>query len=109
MDLEFANPRHEKLVNDPDALSKKYDGKGQHVSDEILGTINVLHAAEALSDVPRSYSPHPLQGNYKGFFAVDVTKTHRVIFKPNDGDNFQIDNFKSIKRVVIVEIYKDYH
>lgn len=107
MNLTFDNPKHEALINDADALSKKFRGD----ADEILAAVEVLRAANSLNDVPRSYRPHPLKAAYKGFFAIDVTRTHRIIFKPDhEGDlNYRIDNYKSITSVTIVEIYKDYH
>lgn len=111
MKIAFDNPKHEELVNDFDALSKKYDRGSKKVAVDILATVDVLRAADSLFDVPRAYRPHPLKAEYKGFFGVDVTKTHRNIFKPDhDGDpNFRIDNYKTITSIVIVEIYKDYH
>lgn len=111
MTLEFDNPKHELLVNNYDALSRKYDKKGQGIADAILAAIEVLRAADRLSDVPRAYRPHPLKAEYKGCFAIDVTDSHRIIFRPNhNGDsNYRIDNFKTITRIVVLEIYKDYH
>jgi len=111
MKICFNNPKHEALVNNYGALCKRFNKKGIDCATDILDTINVLSSADALSDVPHSYRPHPLKGEYKGYFAVDVDNTHRVIFKPNhDGDpNFRIDNFKSIKMISIIEIFKDYH
>ena len=111
MRIEFDNPNHEGLVNDHDALSKKFDRRGQKVSIDILATLNVLRDAPALSDVPRAYRPHPLKAEYKGFFSVDVDAKGRVIFKPNHaGDpNYRIDNFKTINSITVYEIYKDYH
>ena len=111
MQLDFDNPKHETLVNDFGMLSKKFDGHGHKNADAILAALAVLDAAPTLADVPRAYRPHPLKAGYKGFFAVDVTKTHRIVFKPNhDGDpNFRIDNYKTITSITIVEILKDYH
>lgn len=112
MNIEFDNPKHERLVNDHDALSRRFNKKkGIDSASNILNTLNVLQAANSLADVPHSYRPHPLKVGYKGCFAVDVDKVHRVIFKPNhDGDpDFRIDNYKSIKNITIVEIFKDYH
>ncbi len=111
MKIDFDNQKHEALVNNHDALRKKYNKNGQEFADDILATFEVLRAADALADVPRSYRPHPLQGSYKKCFAVDVTSKHRVIFRPNhDGDqNFRIDNFKTITSILILEIFKDYH
>ncbi|MEQ1935002.1 MAG: hypothetical protein ABL962_14175 [Fimbriimonadaceae bacterium] len=111
MQIEFDNPKHEDLVNDFGALSKKFDRGGEKNADDILAALEVLRSAETLADVPRSYRPHPLKAGYKGFFAIEVTKTHRNIFKPNhDGDpNFRIDNYKTIHSITVVEIFKDYH
>ena len=111
MEIDFDNPRHEALVNDFDALCKIYNKKGQNCAEDIINTINVLNAADSLFDVPHSYHPHPLQGSYKVFFAVNVTDKHRIIFKPNhDGDsNFRIDNYKSITAISIIEIFENYH
>jgi mRNA-degrading endonuclease YafQ of YafQ-DinJ toxin-antitoxin module len=111
MNISFDNPKHETLLNDHAKLCKKYNKKGIDVADDILGTIDVLVAANTLSDVPNSYRPHPLRAKYKGCFAADVTKTHRVIFKPNhDGDpNFRIDNYKTIESIKIIEIFTNYH
>lgn len=100
------------MVNDFDALSKKFDRRGQRSNaDDILAALDVLRAAETLAEVPRSFRPHPLKADYKGFFAIDVTKTHRIVFKPDhDGDpNYRIDNYRTITSVTIVEIFKDYH
>lgn len=112
MNIAFDNPKHERLVNDYEALSKRYNKKkGIDSASDILATLDVLKAAITLADVPPSYRPHPLKGSYKGHFAVDVDKVHRVIFRPDhDGDNdYRIDNFKSVKNILIIEIFEDYH
>lgn len=111
MKIEFDNPKHEALVNNYGALCKRYNKKGIDYAINIMDTINVLYAADTLFDVPHSYRPHPLKGEYKGFFAVDIDDIYRVIFKPNhDGDpDYRIDNYKSIKSIKIIEIFKDYH
>lgn len=111
MRIEFDNPRHETLVSDYGILSKKYNRKGEDWATEIIATIDVLRAAGTLFEIPNGYRPHPLKGEYKGCFAVDVTNKHRVIFRPaHKGDpNFRIDNFKTITSISILEIFKDYH
>lgn len=111
MIIDFDNPKHEALLNDYAALCKRYNKKSVDVAEEIIATVEVLRAADTLFEVPHGYRPHPLKGEYKGCFAVDVTNTHRVIFRPNhDGDpDYRIDNPKSIKSIFIVEIFKNYH
>jgi mRNA-degrading endonuclease YafQ of YafQ-DinJ toxin-antitoxin module len=111
MILEFDNPKHEALVNNYESLCRKFNKKGLDFATDILDTINSLVAADTLFDVPRSFRPHPLKGKYKGYFAVDVTDKYRVIFRPNhDGDpDFRIDNYKTIKSILIIEIFTNYH
>ena len=110
MKIGFENPRHKRLANDFGALSKKYDRRQHGVSDDIIDTLNVLAAADSLADVPRAFRPHPLKAKLKGLFAVDVNRTHRVIFRPDhDDENFRIDQYKTITSIVIIELYKDYH
>lgn len=114
MNIQFERSKHEALISDYEALSRKYNrpgAPGPDNADEILDTINALHAANSLFDVPRIYHPHPLQGNRKGSFAVWVTKKDRMIFKPNYTDNpeTQIDNFKTITSIVITDIFENYH
>ena len=108
MEIHFDNPRHESIVNDFEVLRRRF---GEDRAQEILGTIEVLRAADALFDVPRGYRPHPLKGVYKGCFAVNITNVERVIFRPmHQGDpNFRIDNPKSITVISIIEICKNYH
>lgn len=111
MKITFDNPKHESLVNDYDALCRRYNKKGGDCARKILDAVNTLHDADSLLGLPHTYHPHPLQREYKGCFAVNVTKTHRVIFKPDHaGDpNFRIDNPKSIKAIITLEIFTDYH
>lgn len=46
-------------------------------------------------DLP-GYRLHPLKGNRKGLWAIDVSKNWRVIFEFQDGNAFVVD-------------YEDYH
>jgi mRNA-degrading endonuclease YafQ of YafQ-DinJ toxin-antitoxin module len=111
MNIRFDDPKHEKLANDFELLSKRYDKKSQRNAEEIVATFDALRAAISLFDVPPSFRPHPLKAEYKDCFAVDVTNTHRVIFRPDHKDDpaFRIDNYKSITAITIVELFTDYH
>lgn len=110
MDIEFNNPTHERLIDDFDALSRRFR-RYESAAEDILAVMNVLFAAPTLAEIPRTFRPHPLKGNLKGHFAIDVNKTHRIVFRPNhdDDENFRIDNYKTITAVLIIEIFKDYH
>jgi len=111
MNISFENPRHERLANNFDVLSKKYNKKGQRIAEEIRTTLDALAAADSLADIPPGFRPHPLGAQYKGHFAVNVTHTHRILFRPNhpDDPNYRIDNPKTITSIIIVEIYINYH
>ena len=111
MRISFDNPKHEALVTNFDALVRRYNRKGADNATEILATLEVLRGADSMADIPRGYRPHPLKVEYKGWFAVHVTKKERMIFKPapNGDPNYRIDNPKSIKSISIIEIFKDYH
>ncbi len=110
MDIKFNNPTHERLVNDFDALSRKFR-RYKGAAEDILTAMTVLFAAPTLIEVPHSFRPHPLKGDFKRHFAIDVNKTHRIIFRPDhdDDENFRIDNYKTITTVIIIEIFKNYH
>lgn len=112
MNIVFDNPKHERLVNDNDALCRRYNKKkGIDSASAILIAMEVLRSADTLAEVPSAFRPHPLKAEYKGCFAVDVDKVNRIIFKPDhDGDsNYRIDNHKTIKNICIIEIFKNYH
>lgn len=112
MKIEFESSKHEKLVNNIEALRKKFNKtRGVDTAIDIIEALNILNAAESMVDIPNSFRPHPLQGSFKGCFAIDVDKKNRIIFKPNHPNdiNFRIDNYSSIKNIIIIEIYKDYH
>lgn len=112
MEIEFRSLTHERLAGDYRALSKRYNTtRGVDSATAILMVLDVLRAAESLADVPPSFRPHPLKGSYKGSFAVNVDKVHRVVFQPNHGEDpgFRIDSYKTITRITISELFKDYH
>src|SRR5689334_15595727 len=71
MTINFENPKHEALANDHAKLSKWATKKTTASGDQILTTLNVLEAAPSLYDIPSiPWHPHPLEGKYKGCFAV---------------------------------------
>jgi len=112
MKISFATDKIEKTVNDIAKLEKLCRKQKAHcTADAIVQTLDILEAADCCADIPPVLRPHPLTGVWKGHFAVDVSKTHRIIFRPDhNGDpEFRIDNHKTIKRIVIIELCKDYH
>jgi mRNA-degrading endonuclease YafQ of YafQ-DinJ toxin-antitoxin module len=112
MKVSFATSKLEKLANDSVAMAKLVAKQKAHcTADDVQGVFDALAAADSSFDLPNSLRTHPLQGNLKGHFGVDVSKTHRIIFRPDhDGDTeFRIDNHKTIKRIVVTAICVNYH
>jgi len=76
--------------------------------------LTVLEAAESLNDVPTAPPTrrHPLQGNRKGCFAVDLKHPFRIVLKPAQHpipkrDDGGIDLF-AVTAIEIIDI-EDYH
>lgn len=112
MVISFVDDKTKGVANDTAKLDKLCFKQNAHcTADNIVQVINELYAADSCNDIPQSLRPHPLQAEWKGYFAVDVSKTHRIIFRPDHDDDpdFRIDNYKTIKRIVIVKLCIDYH
>ena len=54
--------------------------------------LSVLDTAEKLEELDiTGFSFHPLSGNLKGFYSVFVSRNHRIIFRFEDGNAFDVD------------------
>lgn len=112
MKISFATPKLEQTANNYDKLAKLVSKQKAHcTADDVLEQLNVLAAADSMAEIPPTLHPHPLKGKLKGRFAVDVSKTHRIIFRSDhEGDpEFRIDNRNTIKRIVIEQLCFNYH
>ena len=59
--------------------------------------LTALNTATCLEDMDLpGYRLHPLKGNRKGLWAIDVSKNWRVVFRLEEGNVYVID-------------YEDYH
>lgn len=100
-----------KILNDKKCLTKEF---GDLIAKRIRIRLSVLQGAPSLSDVP-TVKPdrcHPLKGDKKGMFAVDLTPNYRLIFKPNHDPiptlkEGGIDHAR-ITKITIVGV-EDYH
>ncbi len=118
MKVSFATEKIEAAVNSATAddatgleriIRRK---KAPCTTDEIFETLDALDAAPSLYDLPTiPFHPHPLKGSSKGSFSVWINKQTRIIFRPDydDASEFRIDNYKTIKRIVVDELCIDYH
>ena len=113
MTLSFSTTKQQGLAND-DAKLRKYIAKAKLTCSDIdvNSTLNALQAADCLADVPKvPYHPHPLSGSLKGSFAVWINSSERIVFYPDnlEDEGFRIDDFRTIKKIVITDVCIDYH
>lgn len=104
MEIYFSNRKLQKVCEDHRKLKAKY-GTGQ--SRKIIRRLNELQAAKNLYDISRLPQTHlhPLLGDRKDQFAVDLQHPYRLIFLPLDGDMVDLETITKIKIISIV----DYH
>jgi proteic killer suppression protein len=59
--------------------------------------LTALNTATCIEDMDLpGFRLHPLKGNRKGFWAIDVSKNWRIVFKFEEGNVYVVD-------------YEDYH
>jgi len=104
MKIVFKNKKMQKLFEDYSELCKHY---GNLQADEIIKRTNELLSSESLSDIYKLPQArlHPLTGNMKGLYSVDVKHPKRLLFAILDGDP---NDPKTITRIMIEGI-KDPH
>lgn len=104
MEISFINSKLQKTCEDHSKLKAKY---GALQAQRIIRRINELQAAANLYDITQLPQArlHPLLGDRKGQFAVDIVHPQRIILIPLNGD------VADLKTVTIVEINAilDYH
>ena len=98
MKIEYKNRSIEKVCTDAAVAEKKY---GFEMTARIQQRIDQIQASETVEEMIRFKIGrcHPLQGNRKNQFAVDLVHPQRLVFEKK-GNEIQIAN--------IIEIV-DYH
>lgn len=104
MEISFTSRKLQKTCENHTELKKKY---GDIQARRIIQRINELQAAANLHDIlqlPQARL-HPLAGNRKKQFAVDILHPYRIILLPLDG------NKTDLKTITIIQIISiiDYH
>ena len=110
-EVELACNNYPDSENDLQKLLKKTP----ITPDAVMSALVDLRSADSPDDLPSLYHYHPLKYDLSGFAAIDV-KAHgkggrgvwRILLEPISecGD---INNKKSITKVVIRELVYDYH
>ncbi len=103
MEIEFKSDRLRKICEKDKKRRQKYE---QH-SELIVKRINELISAENLYDILKLPQArlHPLYGDRKGCFAVDLRGAYRLILSPLNGD---YSNLKTITTIQLIDI-TNYH
>lgn len=110
MDITFKDKGLERVFNSEGALKKRY---GEQVN-KIKNRMAVLIAAATLEQVPveKPYRRHPLTGDRRGQFAVDLKHPFRLIFEPDHNPvPTTPDGGIDVKRITAIRILgvEDYH
>ena len=73
-------------------------GDASKIKSEYLHKIKkVLNIIHYLEDVPqdlesfKNLRPHPLKGELKGFWSLDISGNWRIIFRFTDGNAYDLD------------------
>ncbi|MFA7542914.1 MAG: hypothetical protein WCY84_00940 [Candidatus Cloacimonadaceae bacterium] len=72
-----------------------------------------LDAAPTMDQIPQRLRCHPLTGNLKGVYAIDLAHPFRLLFKPYSDDELlrREDGSVDLSKVSAIEIVdiRDYH
>lgn len=111
MDISFKTAKLAKIFNKEKALRQTY---GDRMAKTVGNRLKVLGNAPTLSSVPTTPPDrlHPLKGQRKGQYAVDLVHPKRLVFEPaNDPVPLTEDggiNTDEVTEIVVIEVV-DYH
>ena len=79
MDVLFRTRKLERQYQDVQQASKAY---GEEVARRYIGRINIIKQAHDVEELQRlpGLRCHPLKGNLKGLWAINLTGFYRLIF-----------------------------
>lgn len=109
MKVTFKNKKLGELINNNKKLVRKYGPQNARL---IVRRLNELKATESLGIMVkfRIGRCHPLKGNLKGMYGLDLDHPDRLIIQPVIDKNMDVSklNLHEIKEVIVWEV-KDYH
>lgn len=100
----FKSSKLAKQFNSDRELKRAH---GDRQADRIRECLDDLEAVECLADMGKlpQHRCHPLTGNLKGVFSLDLVHPYRLLFRPADSPMSQLDDGAiDLARVVSVEI-----
>ncbi len=109
MEITYKTDKLYNQCENPSFNKELVKSYGIDVANKLPRRILELKAFNSLNDIPTTlpYRRHKLNGKLKDHFAVNINNQYRLIFKPNDSNNVEI-NLKEIKKIKIMEVSKHY-
>lgn len=111
MDEEAANGADDGTYSKLKRMLKKQ--KATFGYEEVIMALDELAAAPSLKDVSRLRHPHPLRGDLKGCFAIDIDSAARgrlrIVFRPTNKDSYKDGDFSTIREITIEKLVLNYH
>jgi len=115
MEVMYKNHKLNELCHDYRKAQKEF---GKTAAEKLMSLINLLESAENLQDIDamRIYHLHPLQGNRKGEFALDLGRKlgYRLIIIPLDENSKEWEEkevsiiYKATRIVLVWEVSNHY-
>lgn len=110
MKILIADKKLSKIIDDKKKLVKKY---GTENAKLLTKRLDQLKAIDNLGfaiqfKIGRC---HPLTGNYKGCYALDLDHPDRLIIRPVNDKNLDLSNIKNLLLIDTIEVVEvvDYH
>lgn len=110
MEIDYKSNKIKKQLSSATEIKKTFGVNAKRVSERLEDIISSPNLA-VLIQIPQA-NCHPLSGNRKGEWAVDISANHRLIFEiTNDPIPENLD--KSVKTILVTDIriceIGDYH
>ncbi len=111
MDILYRNKGLEKACTEQKEAVKRYGPNNQKKLFQRLSEIDAADNLEILCKIPAARC-HPLTGNLKGLWAVDLVHPFRLLFRLVKSDGTDIEEEEIIPALVVAVMIwdiKDYH
>ncbi len=109
MQISFTTRAMQTIANNGKVAVRKL---GEKNAAKLKQRLSELVAAPSMADIPAHARCHPLQGDKKGRYAVDLVHPYRLVFQPH-GDELpkKDDGGLDVSKVtaIIIQSVEDYH
>lgn len=96
MEIKYESKQIEKMMSN---MSKLVEKIGFQMARNVKKRYNQILASKDMSELLKNNlgHPHPLHGDLKGCYGIDITANYRLVVQPNG------------KNIIIVKGVMDYH